>query len=266
MILDERLSYFFSMIIPELEAGIKSQTTTLVKSLELKSGTCQHTNVVKVVSVQGEGREEDPQISTKTKQDENNVVRHYTEIKFKNRSYFVEDIYVFTLTEPKDANNLWQVRSFISSNDSRNSSGSDSNKQRNTRKRPKKVCLFQKTGKHGHRYRKRNTKNIPKNFCKAFSNFMEDHSKKDSPEWAQAKRVLKKIEARDKYNNITMNKMLQNPRIVPFFREFLLNYAEGWITNSKIADKRVHLEAIRIYLELLGKLAYAEVDPSPSDE
>ena len=180
---------------------------------------------MKVVSVQSEQRDEDPQISTKTKQDENNVVRHYTEIKFKNRIYFVEDVYVFTLAEHKDSNNIRQVRSFISSNDSRNSSGSDSSKQCSTRKKPKKVCLFQKTGKNGHRYRKRNTKNIPKNFCKAFSNFMEDHSKKDSPEWAQAKRVLKKIEARDKYNNIIINKMLQNPRIVPFFKEFLVNYA-----------------------------------------
>ena len=66
------------MIIPELDDGIKSQTTTLIKCLELESGPCTHTNVVKVVSVSGEQRDEEPQILTKTKQDENNVVRHYT--------------------------------------------------------------------------------------------------------------------------------------------------------------------------------------------
>jgi hypothetical protein len=236
------------MIIPELSEGIKSQTTTLVKCLTLNNGSCMHTNVVKVVRVEGELRDDEPQISTITKQEENHIVRHFTEIKFKNRNYVVEDIYVFTMTESKDPTHIRQVRSFISSNDSRNSSGSDESKRRINRRKSKKICLFQKTGKHGHRYRKRNTKNIPKNFCKAFSNFMDDHSKKASSEWGQAMRVLKKIEARDKYNNIILKKMMQNPRIVPFFKEFLLNYAEQWINNSKIADKRVHLEAVKIYL------------------
>lgn len=62
-----------------------------------------------------------------------------------------------------------------------------------------------------------------------------------------------------------MKKILQNQAIVPFFKDFLLNYAEEWINTSKISDKKVHFEAIKIYLELLGKLSYAEVDQSPSD-
>ncbi len=77
---------------------------------------------------------------------------------------------------------------------------------------------------------------------------MDDHPNKLSDEWSLAMKVLKKIESRDKYNNITMKKMMQNPRIAPFFKSFLQNYAEQWINNSKIADKKVHLEAIKIYL------------------
>lgn len=37
------------MIIPELDVGIKSQTTTVVKGLTLSSGSCMHTNIVKVI-------------------------------------------------------------------------------------------------------------------------------------------------------------------------------------------------------------------------
>lgn len=47
---------------------------------------------------------------------------------------------------------------------------------------------------------------------------MEDHVKKTSAEWGTAMKVLKKIETRDKYNNITMKKMMQNPGVVPFFK------------------------------------------------
>lgn len=217
-----------------------------------------HTNIVKVIRIEGETEEESPQITTMTKEEENHIIRHFTEIKFRNRNYVVEDIYVFSLNETKDPIHIRQARSFISSShDSKNSSGSDSSKRRIRRRNTKKVCLFQKTGRRGHRYRKRNTKNIPKNFCKAFSNFMEDHVNKTSEEWGMAMKVLKKIEIRDKYNNITMKKMMQNPRVVPFFKEFLQNYAEQWINNSKIADKEVHLEAIKIYLNFLEGIAYA---------
>ena len=95
---------------------------------------------------------------------------------------------------------------------------------------------------------------------------MEGHSKKDSADWEKASKVLRKVEAKDSYNNITMKRMMHNHNVVPFFKEFLQNYAESWINNSRISDKRVHLEAIKLYLELLGKLAYAEGDPnSPSD-
>ncbi len=95
---------------------------------------------------------------------------------------------------------------------------------------------------------------------------MEDHVRKTSEEWEMAMKVLKKIEIRDKYNNITMKRMMQNPRVVPFFKEFLQNYAGQWINNSKIADKEVHLEAIQIYLNFLEGIGFAEMDPSPSDE
>ncbi len=77
------------MIIPELDVGIKSQTTTVVKGLTLTNGSCMHTNIVKVIRVEGETDEEAPQITTITKEEENHIIRHLTEIKFKNRNYIV---------------------------------------------------------------------------------------------------------------------------------------------------------------------------------
>lgn len=63
-----------------------------------------------------------------------------------------------------------------------------------------------------------------------------------------------------------MHKILSNPRICPYFKQFLSGHAADWINNSKISDKQIHIEAIEIYSKLLNNLAYAEVDPSPSDE
>jgi len=53
---------------------------------------------------------------------------------------------------------------------------------------------------------------------------------------------------------------------VPFFKDFLSNHAEDWISSSKISDKEVHLEAVKIYMTLINSLAYVEPDPNPSDE
>ena len=79
--------------------------------------------------------------------------------------------------------------------------------------------LFEnKKMKLGYRYRKRDTKNLPKNFCKAFSNFMENHKMKETNEWKKAIKILRKMEVRDKYNNIMMKKMMQNAYIVDFFK------------------------------------------------
>lgn len=96
---------------------------------------------------------------------------------------------------------------------------------------------------------------------------MDCHGRKDNSDWRKAMQELRKFEARDNFNNITVKKIMQNALLIPFFKEFLENHAENWINNSKIADKRVHLEAIQLYLELLGKLSYADEGEanSPSD-
>ena len=73
------------------------------------------------------------------------------------------------------------------------------------------------------------------------------------------------LESKNKYNNILIQKLLSNGRIVPFFMEFLTNYAADWIERSKIADKEVHIEAIRIYINLINSLTYVEQDPNHSD-
>jgi hypothetical protein len=54
-----------------------------------------------------------------------------------------------------------------------------------------------------------------------------------------------------------MHRLLSNPRICVYFKEFLENYAAEWINNSKITDKEIHLEAIQIYFKLLDNLSYA---------
>jgi hypothetical protein len=97
---------------------------------------------------------------------------------------------------------------------------------------------------------------------------MEQISSKGSEEWSLAMRNFRKIERRNKhkYNNILMHKILSNQRICPYFKHFLSSHAADWINSSKISDKQIHIEAIEIYSKLLNNLAYAEVDPSHSDE
>ena len=70
---------------------------------------------------------------------------------------------------------------------------------------------------------------------------MDCHGKKDNSDWRKAMQDLRKVEATDNFNNITVKKIMQNALLIPFFKEFLENHAENWINNSKITDKRVHL-------------------------
>lgn len=72
---------------------------------------------------------------------------------------------------------------------------------------------------------------------------MENVSNKGSEEWSLAMRDLRKLERRNKhkYNNILMHKILSNPRICPYFKQFLSTHAADWINASKINDKQIHL-------------------------
>jgi hypothetical protein len=76
---------------------------------------------------------------------------------------------------------------------------------------------------------------------------------------------LRNLSKAAKYNNLLIQKLLSNPRISPYFRDFLKNHAEDWIRNSKITDKGVHLEAVPIYLSLFSKYHYAEGDADSSE-
>jgi hypothetical protein len=78
-------------------------------------------------------------------------------------------------------------------------------------------------------------------------------------EWEVAMKDLRKIEkkSKSKYNNILIHRLLSNPRVGLYFKEFLLNHAADWINSSKITDKDIHLEAIQIYCKLLEDLSYA---------
>lgn len=81
-------------------------------------------------------------------------------------------------------------------------------------------------------------------------------------------RDIRNIEKRgkNKYNNVLIQRLLSSPRVCVFFKRFLEGHAAEWINSSKISDKQIHIEAIRIYHKLVDDLVdpkYAEVDPSP---
>jgi hypothetical protein len=185
-------------------------------------------------------------------------------VSYLRANYIIEDHFHFEVKATLGQGVAWESRSFISEHQDSASLPNPSSHDVSSklkRGRNKKICLFQKTSINGKNFAKRNTKNIPKNFCKAFGNYMEglDQSK----EWELAMREVKSIERRsqNKYNNILIHRLLSSPRVCVYFRHFLEGHAAEWIHSSKINDKQVHIEAIRIYHQLVDDLAYAEADP-----
>lgn len=98
--------------------------------------------------------------------------------------YTIEDLYDFHA----------QATSFLThpslerpintySNESGQSNNSAPREQSRIKTKSKKLCIFHKIIGEGNRLAKRNTKNIPKNFCKAFLNYMNNSTGKDSTDW-----------------------------------------------------------------------------------
>ena len=70
-------------------------------------------------------------------------------------------------------------------------------------------------------FSERNAKNIPKNFVKAFLNFMKTQRRKDGSTWELLVREIDKVETLKTFNNITIKKIMQNACLYPFFKVFL---------------------------------------------
>jgi len=66
-------------------------------------------------------------------------------------------------------------------------------------------------------------------------------------------------------NNMLIHKILANESIVPFFRDFLNNHAEEWISHSKVVNKQVYMDTARMYGGLINSLEYVEDGSSGSD-
>ena len=234
----------------------------MVKLLSLSQGKCQHTNIVRIChNTTDEEAFVEPMISTNSTKQEGNVLKHSTEVKYNRQRYNIQD--VFSFSNEQEHHHHKPEKTFISSS---MESGNSQRDQSNEPNGPaKKLYMFRKKGRHNPLIR-RDTKNVPKNFCKAFSVFMEGLPSREGEDWRKAMKDFRRLESKNKYNNILIQKLLSNGRIVPFFKEFLTNHAADWIEGSKIADKEVHVEAIRIYTNLINSLTYVEQDPNPSDE
>lgn len=159
--------------------------------------------------------------------------------------------------EPKDA---------VSTNDSDKNDTKDKTDG-------KKVYIFKKMrrrrlSKEGEEDQLRNTKNISKNFCKAFVSFLKSEKVSifERRLIREAIRTYNTLLERKKYNNNLIKKIISNETLRDIFRNFLETEARNWISESRVNDKNLHYEAINIYLNLFNKLPLEKELEHPSEE
>lgn len=70
---------------------------------------------------------------------------------------------------------------------------------------------------------------------------------KESSTFAKMKKLIENF----KFNNKVIEKIATDQSLNDHFKKFLKNKAEEWICSSKIHDKEVHIEAIKLYLQLV---------------
>lgn len=58
-----------------------------------------------------------------------------------------------------------------------------------------------------------------------------------------------------KYNNNLIKRIICNPTLSEIFRHFLQTQASNWINDSRVNDKKLHYEAIEVYLQLFVALS-----------
>lgn len=115
----------------------------------------------------------------------------------------------------------------------------------------------------------RNTKNVSKNFCKAFLTYLRNgqgHLRGAS----EAISMYNRLFGRKIYNNHCIKRIIDSGPLRGLFRLFLREEAPQWIRHSKINDKVLHYEAINIYLNLFDSERQqgqsSSSSPPPSSE
>ena len=56
-----------------------------------------------------------------------------------------------------------------------------------------------------------------------------------------------------KFNNSLIFIMIKDEKICPLFKSFLAERADSWIEESKLFNKEIHREGVKLYLELIEK-------------
>ncbi len=75
--------------------------------------------------------------------------------------------------------------------------------------------------------KRRVTKNLPKNFIKAFLNYLESVKDEKNSELLECK--MKLFTSRQKYNNSFIQKIVDDSDLEHYFIDFLNNHAKQWI-------------------------------------
>ena len=71
---------------------------------------------------------------------------------------------------------------------------------------------------------------------------------------------LKKITSETKFNNSLIFMMIKDEKICSLFKVFLTERAETWIEESKLFNKEIHREGVKLYLELIEKQNQFDVE------
>jgi hypothetical protein len=160
-----------------------------------------------------------------------NTIKKITEIIHKNKKYTIEDNYSLHLPPGSTQLAARETKDGTSTNDS------DNKNEGKDKSDDKKIYIFKKLKKNKFIKEKqpehfRNTKNITKNFCKAFLAYL----KSDKVAGMERSRIREgiatynKLLERKKYNNKLIKKIISNEILRDLFRMFLEREAKNWIS------------------------------------
>lgn len=188
-----------------------------------------------------------------------NTIKKVTEIIHKNKKYTIEDNYSIHLPPGSAQLSTRETKDAASTNDSDNKNES---KEKNE---DKKIYIFKKLKKNKfvkekHPEHLRNTKNITKNFCKAFLAYLKSDKivGVERVKIREGIHTYSKLLECKKYNNKLIKKIISNEALRDLFKMFLEKEAKRWISESRVNDKTLHEEAIAIYLNLFECMALEE--------
>lgn len=160
-----------------------------------------------------------------------NTIKKVTEIIHKNKKYTIEDNYSLHLPPGSSQMVPRETKDAASTNDS------DNKNEFKEKTEDKKIYIFKKLKKNKFVKEKptdhlRNTKNITKNFCKAFLAYL----KSDKVVGVERTRIREGIHIYSKlleckkYNNKLIKKIISNEILRDLFRMFLEQEAKHWIS------------------------------------